>query len=64
MDFYSKYEDYSKKNENFNEILKELNNYLTNLDNSNQLEKNNSFFINLKVNYLKKNIIDCFHILK
>ncbi len=64
MDFYSKYEDYSKKNENFNEILKELNNYLTNLDNSNQLEKNYSFFINLKVNYLKENIIDCLHILK
>ena len=61
---YSKYEDYNKKNENFNKILKEIINYLINLDDSNQLEKIYSFFINLKENYLKENIIDCLYALK
>ena len=64
MEFYSKYEDYNKKNENFNKILKEINNFLINLDNSNKLEKIYSFFINLKENYLKQNIIDCLYVLK
>lgn len=61
---YSKYEDYNKKNENFNKILKEINNNLTNLNKSNQLKKIYSFFINLKENFLKENIIDCFFVLK
>ena len=61
---YSKYEDYNKKNENFNNILKEINNYLINFDNSNKLEKIYSFFINLKENYLKENLIDCLYVLK
>lgn len=64
IEFYSKDEDYNKKNENFNNILKEINNYLINLDNSNQLEKIYSFFINLKENYLKENLIDCLYVLK
>lgn len=61
---YSKYKDYNKKNENFNKILKEINNNLTNLNKSNQLKKIYSFFINLKENFLKENIIECFYVLK
>lgn len=64
MEFYSKYEEYNKKNEKFNKILKEINNYLFNLDNSDQLEKIYLFFIDLKENYLKENLIDCLYILK
>ena len=61
---YSKYKTYNKRNENFNELLNEISIELSNIDDSNQLEKIYSFFINLKENFVKGNIIDCLYTLK
>jgi len=64
FEYYSKNEDYNKRNENFNELLNEISIDLSNIDNSNQLEKIYSLFINLKENFVKENIIDCLYSLK
>ena len=64
FEVYSKYDNYNKKNENFNELLHEISIDLSNIDNSNQLEKIYSLFINLKENFVKGNIIDCLYTLK
>lgn len=61
---YSKYKDYNKVNENFNKFLNEISIDLSNLDKSKQLEKIYSFFISLKENFVKENIIDCLYALK
>lgn len=64
LKFYSKYEDYNKKNENFDRILKDINQDLKNLRNLNQLNKIYTFFIKLKEDFVKENLIDCLYILK
>ena len=64
IEFYSKYDDYNNKNEEFNKILEEISNFLSNLDNLNQIEIISSSFTNLKENYLKENIVKCLFDLK
>ncbi len=64
FEYYSKVEDYDKRNENFNISFKEIKKNLQDLDNLNQLNKIYTFFIKLKEEFVKENLIDCLYILR